>query len=85
MTCPIYHLVGQFTENQAQGQELLDTVISRLYVDDFVGGCNTVEEACKLKQKVTETLKEGRFTMRMWKANSEEFRQHISIRIQRWT
>ena len=62
---------------QAQDPEFVDMVISSLYVDDFVGGCNTVEDACRLKQKLTETFHEGKFTMRKWKTNNEEFRQHI--------
>ena len=57
--------------------EFVKQVLNSLYVDDYVGGCDTVQEAVQLKQKLEETFCKGKFHMRKWKTNNTELRNII--------
>lgn len=39
------------------------------YVDDFIGGAQTVEEAIQLRQELSELLAKGGFALRKWTSN----------------
>ncbi|XP_055522546.1 uncharacterized protein LOC129716732 [Wyeomyia smithii] len=42
------------------------------YVDDFIGGAQTVEEASKLRTELSELLAKGGFNLRKWTSNRLE-------------
>ncbi|XP_053678670.1 uncharacterized protein LOC128729047 [Anopheles nili] len=42
---------------------------NNFYVDDFIGGANSVEEARMLRQQLTELLSKGGFELRKWTSN----------------
>ncbi|XP_038117006.1 uncharacterized protein LOC119769172 [Culex quinquefasciatus] len=45
---------------------------SNFYVDDFIGGADTVEDAIRLRKELTELLAKGGFEMRKWTSNRLE-------------
>ncbi|KAL0884187.1 hypothetical protein ABMA27_016192 [Loxostege sticticalis] len=47
-------------------------VAKEFYMDDFMGGCQTVEEGIELIKEMNELLKEGGFTLQKWSSNREE-------------
>ncbi|XP_039299275.1 uncharacterized protein LOC120355056 isoform X1 [Nilaparvata lugens] len=42
------------------------------YVDDFISGCSTVEQAIDLLRQIRDTLSNGGFELRKWLSNSNE-------------
>ena len=58
----------EFTEDEA----VKTAVREDTYVDDIVTGTDTEQEAVKLIDSVTETLKKGGFKLGPWASNSEE-------------
>lgn len=44
-------------------------VLTHFYVDDYLGGSDTVEEAIELKQTLDTLLQKGGFDLRKWKSN----------------
>ncbi|XP_055623510.1 uncharacterized protein LOC129766935 [Toxorhynchites rutilus septentrionalis] len=47
------------------------------YVDDFIGGANTVEEATQLRKELSELLSRGGFELRKWTSNRLEVLQGL--------
>ncbi|XP_065085954.1 uncharacterized protein LOC135707972 [Ochlerotatus camptorhynchus] len=47
------------------------------YVDDFIGGANTVEEAIQLRGELSELLNKGGFELRKWTSNRLEVLQGL--------
>jgi hypothetical protein len=43
------------------------------YVDDFLSGSTTLEEAMQLHDVITTLLQTAGFTLRKWASNSHEF------------
>ena len=64
----------QYAENDP---DFVRQVVKSLYVDDYVGGCDTVEQAIKLKKKLAERFQEGKFNMRKWKTNNATLRKEV--------
>ncbi|XP_065089129.1 uncharacterized protein LOC135710468 [Ochlerotatus camptorhynchus] len=48
------------------------------YVDDFIGGAQSVEEAIRLRTELDELLKKGGFELRKWTSNQLEVLQSLS-------
>ena len=44
-------------------------ILRYFYVDDFLTGANSIDEARILQKKLVETLKRGRFDLRKWTSN----------------
>lgn len=42
------------------------------YIDDYIGGANTVEEAIKLRTELMELIGAGGFKLRKWCSNRPE-------------
>ncbi|XP_061394644.1 uncharacterized protein LOC133330196, partial [Musca vetustissima] len=51
------------------------TIKSSFYVDDFLGGADSVEELAQIKREVTEVLNHGCFELDKWHSNHKDF-QH---------
>ena len=47
------------------------------YVDDWLGGADTAQEAIKLQSQVAEVLSNGGFTLRKYRSNSQEVLRSI--------
>lgn len=45
-------------------------VLSHFYVDDYLGGADTIEEAIELKRSLDALLRKGGFILRKWKSNN---------------
>ena len=52
-------------------------ILSSFYVDDFLGGANSPEEALKLFQDIREVLERGNFHLRKWRSSSSHVLQQI--------
>ena len=50
---------------------------SSFYVDDFLGGANSSEEAIQLFHQMREVLKKGGFDLRKWRSSSTDVLDHI--------
>ncbi|XP_065084123.1 uncharacterized protein LOC135706443 [Ochlerotatus camptorhynchus] len=49
-----------------------------VYVDDFIGGAQSVEEAIRLRTELDELLQKGGFELRKWTSNQLEVLQGLS-------
>lgn len=49
-----------------------------LYVDDFLGGTNSVKKAKEIYQELREIMRKGGFNLRKWNSNSKEVLQAIN-------
>lgn len=63
--------IMQLANDEKQNFKLATNVLlSDIYVDDIVTGCNSVEEALKLQADLTLLLKRGGFELRKWASNN---------------
>ncbi|XP_065084474.1 uncharacterized protein LOC135706749 [Ochlerotatus camptorhynchus] len=44
-------------------------LVKNFYVDDFIGGAQTIEDAVQLRTELNELLKKGGFKLRKWTSN----------------
>ncbi|XP_065088587.1 uncharacterized protein LOC135710066 [Ochlerotatus camptorhynchus] len=44
-------------------------LVKNFYVDDFIGGAQTIEDAVQLRTELSELLKKGGFELRKWTSN----------------
>lgn len=49
------------------------------YVDDYLGGGNTIEETIQLSKGVSSILKSAQFNLRKWNSNCPEIIKNISV------
>ncbi|XP_055623484.1 uncharacterized protein LOC129766910 [Toxorhynchites rutilus septentrionalis] len=49
------------------------------YVDDFIDGAQSVEEAIQLRNELSELLNKGGFTLRKWASNKLEVLQGLNV------
>ena len=66
-------------EGQQEHPAAASAVLNCFYVDDFLGGGATVEEAKELRSNVDKLLADGHFKLRKWASNNEEVMQDIPI------
>ena len=59
-------------------KELIDNVLSSLFVDDFIGGEESVAKAFELFKKLRIRFLEGHFLLRKWKTNNLELQNPIT-------
>nr|CAI5865611.1 unnamed protein product [Callosobruchus analis] len=52
--------------------EACDAILNNFYVDDFLGGTDTIEKAIELKSNLSLILKEYGFVLRKWVANEPQ-------------
>ncbi|XP_047998344.1 uncharacterized protein LOC125235800 [Leguminivora glycinivorella] len=51
---------------------------SSVYMDDILGGADSIEDASKLKQELTDLLRSGGFELSKWTSSSKEVLQDIA-------
>ena len=72
-----YHL--DFCEKlNPELREVINLLRERLYVDDFLGGADSVKEAEEIYQESREIMRKGGFNLRKWNSNSKEVLQAIN-------
>lgn len=54
-------------------------ILDDFYVDDFISGAETVQEAVQLCSEVSSILKSGCFTLRKWTSNSADVLNSIQV------
>ena len=64
----VKHHMATFSDDE----EFVNSVSNSLYCDDFIGGCNSVEDALTLYEKLKTRFQQGGFNMRKWMSNCEE-------------
>ena len=57
-------------------------VLDSFYVDDFIAGADSIQEATFLQQQLQLLLQKGGFTLRKWRSNSPEVLKVIPIHLQ---
>ena len=57
--------------------DFVHNVLKSLYVDDYVGGCDTVKQVINLKKKLANRLQDGKFNIRKWKTDNGELRKEF--------
>ena len=68
----------QAAEDHGEGYpEATQHIKESFYVDDYLGGANTTEEAIQLFHQLRAVLKKGGFDLRKWRASSTEVLTHI--------
>ncbi len=61
--------------------EAAQSILKSFYVDDFLSGADSFEDASKLRQSLNLLLERGRMTLRKWRSNSPALRDTIFLRI----
>ena len=59
-------------------KKITDKVLSSFFVDDFIGGEESVAKAFELFKKLRIRFLEGHFLLRKWKTNNLELRNLIT-------
>ncbi|XP_055621978.1 uncharacterized protein LOC129765590 [Toxorhynchites rutilus septentrionalis] len=73
-------VLKQLALDSAQKYELAARIVQEdFYMDDFLSGANTVEEAIKLQKEVRSLLAEGGLELRKWSSNSPEVLENLPI------
>ena len=68
----------QIADDQGEGYpEATQHLKSSFYVDDFLGGADTPEEAILLFHEIRNILSKGGFQLRKWRSSSEEVLRQI--------
>ncbi len=57
--------------------EAAQSILKSFYVDDFLSGADSFEDASKLRQSLNLLLERGRMTLRKWRSNSPALRDTI--------
>ena len=64
----VKHHMATFSDDE----EFVSSVSNSLYCDDFIGGCNSVEDALTLYEKLKTRFQQDGFNMRKWMSNCQE-------------
>ena len=70
----LHHLADLHSASHPQASS---AILTTFYVDDFLSGADTVEEADHLWRQLCELLSRAGMTLRKWRTNSPEVRAHI--------
>lgn len=54
-----------------------DRVLSDFYMDDFMSGCQTMEEGVELQRQMTDLLNRGGFQLQKWNSNNKDLLKFI--------
>lgn len=57
--------------------EACSIILKDSYMDDVSSGCDTVEEAIKIRKEITQVLKGAGFPLKKWASNCDEFLDSI--------
>ena len=80
---PVHHFVSNGTirkhvQSYDFDKEFIDKVLSSFFVDDFIGGEESVPKAFELFKKLRIRFLEGYFLLRKWKTNNLELQNLIT-------
>ena len=70
----IRHLAEQHSSSHPQASK---AILHHFYVDDYLAGAETVEEAAHLREQLCDLLKLAGMTLRKWRSSSDDFRSSI--------
>ncbi|XP_058456569.1 uncharacterized protein LOC131433966 [Malaya genurostris] len=69
----------QLAEDEGEAYPLGGPALrNNFYVDDFIAGAESIEEAIKLQTEITELLSKGGFVLRKWTSNKLQVLQGLS-------
>ncbi|XP_055522862.1 uncharacterized protein LOC129717042 [Wyeomyia smithii] len=69
----------QLADDEGTAYPLADPILRKnFYVDDCLGGAQSVDEALQLRHELTELLSKGGLTLRKWTSNKLEVLQGLS-------
>ncbi|XP_055549852.1 uncharacterized protein LOC129732734 [Wyeomyia smithii] len=69
----------QLAEDEGQSYPLGEAALRKsFYVDDFIGRANSISEATRLRDELTELLGKGGFPIRKWTSNRLELLEGLS-------
>ena len=71
-------IIRKHVETYEIDEQFIQTVLDSFYVDDFVGGAETIEQAIELLKKLKLRFFEAHFYLRKWKTNNSELRNFIN-------
>ena len=72
-------VVQHHLENYEQSEpEIIDELRRQIHVDDFTGGCDTVENAFQLCKKSKEIMKARGMNLRKFKSNSKQLTEQLN-------
>ncbi len=70
----IRHLASQHTDSHPEASR---AILECFYVDDFISGSETVEDAIRLREQLCDLLCLVKMTLRKWRTNHAGFRETI--------
>lgn len=70
----IRHLAEQHRDSHSEASR---AILTSFYVDDYLAGAETVEEAVSLREQLCQLLLLAGMTLRKWRSSSDEFRATI--------
>ncbi|XP_065365522.1 uncharacterized protein LOC135958548 [Calliphora vicina] len=73
----LHYLADQYMDQFELGAK---TIKSSFYVDDFIGGADSIEELTKIKTEVNEILIRGSFQLDKWHSNHRSFQDDKTIK-----
>ena len=74
-----YHAIRALRESvdKAPNQTCRDAILNSFYVDDFLGGASSPDEAVSLYKDITTTLASRGMPIRKWASNSKQVMNEI--------
>lgn len=73
----LHFLADQYKNQYELGAK---TIKSSFYVDDFLGGAETLEDLARIKKEVNEILIKGCFQLDKWHSNHKDFQDDKTIK-----
>ncbi len=70
----IRHLAEQHSSSHTDASK---AILKSFYVDDYLAGAETVEEAAHIRKQLCDLLKLAGMTLRKWRSSSDDFRSTI--------
>ena len=62
---------------QTKFPETVEQLLEQLYVDDYLGGTNKIEDANRRVDETTQKFQEAQLNMRSWATNDKELSSHL--------
>ena len=70
----IRHLAQTYSSTHPDASQ---AILRSFYIDDYLSGANTLEEAVHIRTQLCDLLSKAGMTLRKWRSNSEQFRGTI--------
>ena len=62
---------------QPSDRETIELIQDSLYVDDFITGASTIEQAKRVTKRAAQIFQDAGMTLRKWITNCKELREHL--------